>query len=244
MGRIAILTRGLWRLRYEIEALTGFNPVFWDPLRRPSFAAVAGWGNRPTADAARRLAKRAGAPYFAFEDGPLRSLKPGPVQPPIGLVMDRGGIYYRADSGSDLVGLASRADWFVPEIENRALQAVETLSRLRLSKYNSGPERSAEELKLPPARGPRILMLDQVHNDASIPGALADAASFDAMLKAALADDPAADVVVKVHPDVLSGRREGYFSHLKSGDDRVTLVAEQVNPWSLLDAVDAVYTVS
>lgn len=243
MGQIAILTRGLWRLRHEIAVLTGLTPVFWDPLRRPSFDAVAGWGHKPTADRARRLAQQAGVPYIAFEDGPLRSIKPGPAQPPIGVVMDRGGIYYRADSGSDLVGLAIRADWFGPEIENRALRAVETLSRLRLSKYNSGPERSAEELRLPPRRGPSILVLDQVHNDASIPGALADASSFDAMLKAARADDPSADVVVKVHPDVLSGRRAGYFSDLPPGD-RVSIVAEQVNPWSLLDAVDAVYTVS
>ncbi|MDP9137190.1 MAG: capsular polysaccharide biosynthesis protein, partial [Pseudomonadota bacterium] len=162
MGRIAILTRGLWRLRHEIGALTDLSPVFWDPLRRPSFDAVAGWGHKPTADWARQLAKHASAPYFAFEDGPLRSVKPGPGQPPVGLVMDRAGIYYRADSGSDLVGLAIRADWFVPEIENRALQAVETLRRLRLSKYNSGPDRSAGELGLPPARGSRILVLDQV----------------------------------------------------------------------------------
>jgi capsular polysaccharide export protein len=243
MGRIAILTRGLWRLREEVGALTGLSPVFWAPWRRPAFEAVAGWGHKPTADRARQLAWQAGVPYVAFEDGPLRSVKPGPAQPPIGMVMDRGGIYYRADSGSDLVALAARADWFVPEIENRALQAVETLRRLRLSKYNSGPERTAEELRLPARRGQRILVLDQVHNDASISGALADAGSFDAMLNAALEDDPAADIVLKVHPDVLSGRRAGYFSQLRSSD-RVTLVAEQVNPWSLLDAVDAVYTVS
>ena len=193
MGRIAILTRGLWLLRHEIGALTGLNPVLWDPIRRPSFDAVAGWGHKPTADRARRLARSAGMPYIAFEDGPLRSVRPGPAQRPVGMVMDRGGIYYRADSGSDLVGLAP-GRLVVPEIADRALQAVETLRRLRLSKYNSGPERSPQELRLPARRGPRILVLDQVHNDASIPGALADAGSFDAMLEAALADDPTAEV--------------------------------------------------
>jgi capsular polysaccharide export protein len=243
MGRIAILNRGLWRLRSEIETLTGQTPVFWAPWRRVAFDSVAGWGHKPTADRARRLAEKAGAPYFAFEDGPLRSVKPGPTQPPTSMVMDRGGIYYRANSGSDLVGLAIRADWFSGEVEGRALRAVEKLSRLRLSKYNSGPERTAEQLKIPPKRRARILVLDQVHNDASIPGGLADESSFSIMLKAALGDDPEADVVVKVHPDVLTGRRAGYFSQLKPSD-RITLVAEPANPWSLLDAVDAVYTVS
>jgi capsular polysaccharide export protein len=117
------------------------------------------------------------------------------------------------------------------------------LSRLRLSKYNSGPERTLETLKLPQKRGPRLLVLDQVQNDASISGALADERSFDAMLRAAVADDPEADVVVKVHPDVLTGRRAGYFANLEP-NDRISLVAVPVNPWSLLDSVDAVYTVS
>ena len=52
-------------------------------------------------------------------------------------------------------------------------------------------------------------MLDQVHGDASIAGALADASAFDDMLAAAMAEDPGAEVVVKLHPDVLSGRRAG-----------------------------------
>lgn len=243
MGRIAVLTQGLWRLNREIATLTGMTPVRWDPVRRPAFDAVAGWGHKPTADGARRLAKRTGVPYLAFEDGPLRSVRPGPDQPPLSIVMDRSGIYYEAESGSDLVALVGQPDWLTPDLAGRAARAVETLRRLKLSKYNSGPERSPAELGLAAGKHRRVLVLDQVHSDASIAGALADAGSFDAMLDAAFADDPASEVVVKLHPDVLSGRRAGYFSRLVPRD-RVTLVAEQVNPWSLLDAVDAVYTVS
>ncbi len=243
MGEIAILTRGLWRLRGEIAALTGMVPVRFEPWRRSRFEAVAGWGHAPTADRARRLANRSGAPYFAFEDGPLRSVRPGPLQPPMSMVMDRSGIYYRAGSGSDLAALAARPDWFTRALADRAERAVEILRASRLSKYNSGPERAAQQMGLGLRRGPRILVLDQVHNDASIAGALADASAFERMLAAALADDPAAEVVVKLHPDVLSGRRAGYFSELKRRE-RLTLVAEQVNPWSLLHAVDSVYTVS
>ena len=117
MGRIAILTpRPLAAARARSRALTGMSPVRWEPWRRPAFDAVAGWGHAPTADRARRLARQPGVPYIAFEDGPLRSVRPGPAQPPMSMVMDRGGIYYDADSGSDLIALAARADWFVPEI--------------------------------------------------------------------------------------------------------------------------------
>ena len=114
MQQIAVLTRGLWRLRREIGALSGMNPVWWDGLRRPAFAAVAGWGHAPTTAGARRLAKRTAKPFIAFEDGPLRSVRPGPAEPPAGMVMDRTGIYYEGTEPSDLFDLIAAPDWFTP----------------------------------------------------------------------------------------------------------------------------------
>jgi capsular polysaccharide export protein len=245
MKRIALLTRGLWRLRHEIGALTGLDPVRWDALRRPAFDAVAGWGHAPTAARARRLAATAGKPYIAFEDGPLRSLRPGPSEPPAGMVMDRTGIYYEGTEPSDLLDLVAAPDGFTPEMKSRAEAALGLLRHLRLSKYNIGRERRPAALGLSLDARTRVLVLDQVHNDASIRGARADADAFPAMLAAARAENPEAEIVVKLHPDVLSGRRAGYFSELRArGGKGLTLIAEQVNPWSLLDAVDKVYTVS
>lgn len=243
MGRIAILRSGVWRLRGEIAALTGLQPVRRTPLGPGGADAVAGWGHKPTALAARRLAARSRMPYFGFEDGPLRSVRPGPGEKPLSLVMDRGGIYYDAGSDSDLFRLLADPDGLPPDLLSRAASAAGMLRRLRLSKYNAGPDRSEAELGLSPKRGRRVLVLDQVHDDASIAGALADGDSFAAMLDAALGDDAAAEVVVKLHPDVLSGRRAGYFSGLRQ-DERLRLVAAQTNPWSLIDIADAVYTVS
>src|SRR3954454_14206092 len=97
MERVAVLTTGLWRLRREITALTGMRVVRWDTWSRPDFQAVAGWGHAPTADRARRLARRTGKSYLAIEDGPLRSVRPGPGEPPMSMVLDRSGIYYQAD---------------------------------------------------------------------------------------------------------------------------------------------------
>jgi capsular polysaccharide export protein len=243
MTTIAILTSGLWRLRGEIAALTSMTPVRWDRWPRPAVDAVAGWGHAPTANRARRLAARLAKPYFAFEDGPLRSVKPGPSQPPMSIVLDRNGIYYDATSASDLVAMISDRSWFTPAVEARAQAASERLRRLRLSKYNAGPYRSPAALGFSGGATRRVLVLDQVRDDASIRGALADADCFEGMLADALADDPAAEVVVKQHPDVLSGRRSGYFAEVPA-NDRIKVVAEQVNPWSLLEAVDTVYTVS
>src|SRR6187399_1441388 len=164
MRKIAILTHGLWRLRGEVEALSGMEPVRWEPWRKSALDAVAGWGQKATANRARRLANRLGVPYLAFEDGPLRSVKPGPTQPPVSLVMDRNGIYYRAGSASDLIAVAESPDWFTSSVADRAESAVASLRRLRLSKYNAGPERSRQELGLGMRRGPRILVVDQVRD--------------------------------------------------------------------------------
>jgi capsular polysaccharide export protein len=229
-------------LRREIEALTGMTPVRFDGLRRRSFDAVAGWGHKPTADRARRLATQSGKPYLAFEDGPIRSLRPGREEPPLGMVIDRSGIYYDATTRSDLVAMVEDSSWFTPTFAERAGGELERLKQLKLSKYNAGPERTPEQLGLG-GRSRRVLVVDQVHGDAAIPGAFADAASFSDMLAAALDENPNAEVVLKLHPEVLSGRRGGYFPDVEA-TDRIKIVAQPANPWSLLEAVDAVYTVS
>jgi capsular polysaccharide export protein len=218
------------------------TPVRWRAFPSPAVDAVAGWGHATTATRARGLANHLGKPYVAFEDGPLRSVRPGPAQPPTSLVMDRSGIYYRSVEPSDLVALLAEPGWFDAPFAERASRAVETAKRLRLSKYNSGPDRSPEDLKLR-SGAERVLVLDQVYGDASIAGALADASAFDDMLAAAVAENPSAEILVKQHPDVISGRRRGYLTKVEPST-QLSVVAEPVNPWSLLDAVDAVYTVS
>ena len=125
MGQIAVLTHGLWRLRGEIAALTGMTPVRWYSWPRPSFDAVAGWGRAPTTKAARRLAERSGKPYLAFEDGPLRSVRPGPKQPPLSMVVDRSGIYYDAGSTRIWSGSSRRKRRTPPRFRRgRALRPI------------------------------------------------------------------------------------------------------------------------
>lgn len=243
MKRIAVLTNGLWRQRREIGALTGMKPVHWLGLPASGFSAVAGWGHGKTAARARRLAAWSGKPYFAFEDGPLRSVRPGPSQPAMSLVIDRSGIYYDAATHSDLIASMVDRAWLTPALAERARRGSGQLQRLRLSKYNAGPERTLAELGLNPSSTHRVLVLDQVRGDASIRGALADADAFREMLDDARAGHPGAEIVVKRHPDVTSGRRQGYFDDLAAGGG-VRIVGDTVNPWSLLAAVDTVFTVS
>jgi capsular polysaccharide export protein len=62
------------------------------------------------------------------------------------------------------------------------------------------------------------------------------------MLDAAKAENPTADILVKLHPEVVSGRKQGHLAGLN--DSRLTLIDRDVNPWSLIETVDKVYVVT
>jgi len=240
---VAIRSPGIWKLRRDVAALTGLEPQRYH-LRPPEgTACLLGWGHRPSADPVRRAAAARRLPYLGLEDGFLRSVRPGPdVQ--LGYVLDRSGIYYDARQPSDLETLLQEGGWEDEALLARAREGMALLRRLRLSKYNDGEERSAEELGLEePRRRPRVLVIDQTAGDASIPGALAEAGDFEAMLAAALAENPGAEILVKGHPEVALGRKRGHLAEPAAAAG-LRFLAERINPWCLLERVDRVYTVS
>lgn len=113
----------------------------------------------------------------------------------------------------------------------------------RLTKYNDQP--------MTPAVGPttssRVLVVEQARNDWAVLKSGGSRRRFDAILQAALDENPNAEILVKVHPDSLDGKRGGlqrsYFGRLQ-GTGRVTIVREKVNPFSLLESIDTVYVFS
>lgn len=241
-GTVTVCTRGLARIASDIEALLDARVIY-----RPTFAvgssqAIIGWGHKPTADAARRAAARAGIPYIAIEDGFLRSVRPGPNEPSSSYVIDTQGIYYDAHSPSSLQQQIARAAELGSAEINRARSAMALLSKHHLSKYNAAPPMSWAELGLGDAKN-IVLVADQTFGDASIPGALADESFFISALQLALRENPDATVVVKVHPETVSGRKRGYLAHLNH-ERRFHLMAQDVEPASLLAGVKRVYSVS
>ncbi|MBQ7618230.1 MAG: capsular polysaccharide biosynthesis protein, partial [Desulfovibrio sp.] len=142
---------------------------------------------------------------------------------------------------SELENLLSSSWEASPALLNEAKKAIELLIAWDLSKYNHSPKITAAELG--EKSGKRILVLDQTKGDVSVALGLANEATFTTMLQAALNEHPSALILVKVHPDVLSGRKKGYFkpSHLPSN---VRLLSTDCSPLSLLALVDEVYTVT
>jgi len=238
-GTIHIYSSGLWQLRHEVAELTGLAPQrrWWSA---PRHGTIAGWGHKPTAARARLAARRSGLPYCAFEDGFLRSLKPGPSQKPASLVMDRTGIYYDARQPSDLETMLERQEFSAGDCA-AALTLVKEIAARRLSKFNHGSDRTPN---LRPAAGqPLVLLIDQTLGDESVAGGLAGPADFIAMAEAAVAENPGALLVAKLHPEVTAGRKHGYLIETARRLG-LRILADDVSPWVLIGQHPKVYTVS
>ncbi|SEG54849.1 capsular polysaccharide export protein [Marinobacterium lutimaris] len=204
------------------------------------FTHIAGWGLKPSASRAREYAGKLGVPFISLEDGFLRSLGLGVDGAPLhSLIVDRSGIYYDATRPSDLETLI-REQALDPIQLQRAGDCIDMLKRYRLSKYNHAPDRPPAKLE---TKQSNVLVVDQTAGDASIEYGLASAASFSQMLNAAVAENPGADVLVKVHPDVIAGKKQGHLLEQASALG-CRLIGDDLNPWALLDLVDRVYVVT
>ncbi len=199
---------------------------------------VVGWGVKPLARMAQRLASMRNIPYWSLEDGFLRSVGLGKAgAPPVSMVADDLGVYFDAAKPSRLEELL-QCGAEKPDLE-RARNLHALIIEHRLTKYNHLLD---YKISLPASGGRRILLIDQVAGDYSVPGAGADEHAFLRMWNEARAV-PGTSVLVKSHPDSVAGYARGYLSHL-AGQPNVHFINESVSPHALLDVVDEVWTVS
>ena len=183
-------------------------------------------------------------PLLLGEDGFIRSKNIAALGAPgLSVLVDHAGIYYDADLGCIIDhNLNSNLD-ITPSQQDEAKRAMSFIRDNHLSKYNMTP---AQSLNFDPENKYEsiVLVIDQRKGDQSISGAKADASSFKRMLNDAIQDNPNSCILVKTHPDAISGGFEGYFSSYKPTADNIRLLHENLNPISLLKAVDKVYVVS
>ncbi|MCB9636598.1 MAG: capsular polysaccharide biosynthesis protein [Sandaracinus sp.] len=230
-AKLGVFSPGIRRIPHLRAFLDGAELVMRPDLAPRSVDAIVGWGHKSTASKARAFARRAGLPYLALEDGFLRSLLPGVTgAPPLGIVVDDLGIHYDTTQPSRLERLVLESELDAPQ-RARAQRGLATLRHLQLSKYNHQPP-----FDLGPRDGrPRVLVVDQTAGDPAITlgGCVTD---FPGMLAQTLAEHPDAEVIVKTHPDVLEGKKDGHaLAH-----PRVRLVTQAAHPPSLFAQVDHV----
>lgn len=196
--------------------------------------AVAGWGRKRSGQRAVALAGLMRRPFVLLEDGFLRSV--ARCEPPRSLLIDPVGVYY--DAGQPSLMEQAIAGGIDAESACRARAIAAAWCTAGLSKYNHAPHFTG----ILPKR--YVLVADQCHGDLSVQRGLADAASFGAMVTAALGENPDCTVLVKVHPDVVSGRRSGYIPDSALADPRVQVVATDCHPLRLVAGAEAVYAVT
>lgn len=225
----------------KVPFLSAFLPDYTlSALPGSSIEAVLGWGMKPTAEAGRRWAAKHGKPYIALEDGFLRSVGIGESgATSLSLIVDDLGVYYDATRPSRLEQLIDTApDWCDAAMTARARGLIDRIVASGVSKTNMGGPLDAALLK----PGRRVLIVDQTFGDASIGYGLATETSFSEMLATARRDEPDAQLIVKRHPAVAAGRKQGCIP--ASELNGVTLIDTDVRPADLLAAVDAVYVVT
>lgn len=234
----------------KIPNLSSFLPGY-NIVRRPLLGnrfisihkpdQVIGWGFRPLAKRARIYAKKHQLPYIALEDGFLRSLGLGVKgYPPFSLVYDDVGIYYDTTRPSRLENLLLEQPLQdEAEIKN-AEKALSQILTYQLSKYNHALdfcEQVHPESKI-------VLVIDQTFGDMAVKYGQANEADFNKMLETAISENPDAQIWVKTHPDVLSGKKKGYLTDLPQYAHRVRIITEDVNPASLIKWCEKVYCVT
>ncbi|WP_442322826.1 capsular polysaccharide biosynthesis protein [Cernens ardua] len=206
----------------------------------PKVDAIIGWGAKPTSEIARAYANHHQLPYIAIEDGFLRSYGLGVEKnQPQSLVIDHTGIYYDAYRPSDLENMLRDVDFSTEDL-NRAKNAITRIRHNHLSKYNSAPDHLPDEVK---SYSSCVLVVDQTRDDASVTLGMGSPSRFEAMLNYALERHPKSQILIKVHPDVAKGHRRGYLSEI-SLPSRCTRLDEALNPWPLLEQVEAVHVMT
>lgn len=207
----------------------------------PQTDAILGWGHKPTAERARALAAKNTLPYIALEDSFLRSIGLGEAGTPgLSLVADDLGIYYDATGPSRIEQLLEDGGWQTPELLARAEAAMARIAETGLGKTNTAPPLAPDAL--PDTGKRRILVIDQTLGDASIELGLADTARFSRMLEAAKADEPDAEIIVRRHPAMTAGLKQGCI-----GEDAlkgVTIFDAEARAADIIAKVDAVYCVT
>ncbi|MGL6634877.1 capsular polysaccharide export protein, LipB/KpsS family [Aeromonas veronii] len=191
---------------------------------------LVGWGQKANTGEIKQQAQELGLPYWQLEDGFIGYIgHPAKGGKAVSLIADPVGIYYDARQPSQLEQLIATP--CEPGMLSRAERLIRELVRFGITKYNcyaTHPDVLAmqapygEEQGLPASMTerllqdgrPRVLLVDQVAGDLSIPGALACNADFLAMVAAARRNHPGARLLLRTHPDTRMGKKIGVLARL------------------------------
>lgn len=198
-----------------------------------------GWGKRKSGQKAIELAKKYKAKFTLLEDGFIRSISLS--SKPFGLVFDDVGIYYDASTTSKLENILLNEEFSQSKLK-KARNAINYILENNISKYNDNlalNEFFIKKYNLD--KKENILLIPQTLNDASLIYGNSDNFSFNEIADIAIKENPNANILLKIHPDVLSGKKSSNVD-ISSLPKNIKIISENINPIELLKKCKKVYT--
>ncbi|MCR8705980.1 capsular polysaccharide biosynthesis protein [Campylobacter sp. 2352 PW] len=216
--------------------LYAFFYIFFGRIKKSD--VFVGWGRKKSGLKAVELARKYNTRFLLLEDGFLRSLNLGVEKSPsFSIVKDDVGIYYDATMPSKLENILNTYEFSAEELE-QAKKVIEVIKKEKLSKYNNNLCIPKEFFS---ANEERVLIITQVANDASLKFGLADIFSTQDIINDAIKENPNAKIYIKIHPDILSGKKQSDFN-AQDLPSKCVVIKENYNPIELLIYFKKVYT--
>ena len=220
---------------YNIKRFLQFTFV----CKEPTFY---GWGRKESGKKAIELSTKFNGKFKLLEDGFIRSVGLGVDGAKLlSIVEDDIGIYYDATSQSRLEKILSEHK-FDNELLQESKWCIDFITTHNISKYNNAPNISKNLIqKYELENSNNILIIAQTEGDASLVYGLGDKFSTTDMIDAAIEENPNSNILLKIHPDVLSGKKKSDIN-ISNLDSKIKIIAEDINPISLLKHINKVYT--
>ena len=243
-ARVAVVfSRGLRALRH-LTVLADVDYVI-TPQQANKQAEQADcvlvWGRKSNTVEAIEFSRKNHIPVVYLEDGWVRSSASNPhSRTCYSILVDNTGVYYDSRSPSDLENLLNLSATAFAEQVGRDALAYAKQCRQRLVNRNITKYNYTKTSMLPVSAKPKVLVVDQTRDDASVRYGGMDEDRFECMLRSAISENPDAEIVVRLHPDVVSGRRRGYLAEL-AHELKLSVSSDAANPIALLKTVSKVY---
>lgn len=205
-------------------------------------AIFYGWGRKPSGQQAVELASKFKGKFKLLEDGFIRSVGLGVEGAKLlSVVEDDFGIYYDATQPSRLEHMLATGE-FSTKIICEARWCIDFIISNHICKYNNAPDiTTAQVQKYELQNNSNILIIAQTHGDASLEYGLANQFSTFDMINAAINENPNSNILLKIHPDVLSGKKKSDID-IANLPSQIKIISENINPISLLKHITKVYT--
>lgn len=183
-------------------------------------------------------------PCHFIEDGFLRSNRPNAARtPPLSLALDSRRPYFDSRGPSDLeVMLETRDLAGDPALMERARAGIRLIVEGGLSKYNMASSLTLAGLLGPKTR-PRVLVIGQVEDDASIRYGCDRKITNNDLVRLAAEENPQAEIIYKPHPDVLNGVREAQ-SNPAEVEHLARVLRENVPLAQSFETIDKAYAIT